>query len=278
MSEKIVGTDLLEAFAKIAPYLYLLFTQDIFVSITDTEKIIIFQPAKNFSIGVKNGDQLNEGTVAKMAMRERKTISTQIGKEVYGVPFKVKTEPIFDEDERVIGTIAIGTSIEDISKLQEIIKQFSQAFDQVNSGIQDIAYGSQNLAKVGERLSTKVFAARENVKKTEVIIQMIRKIADQTKLLGLNAAIEAARAGEIGRGFTVVAQEIKRLSEQSKTSTKEVKEVLDNITTAIDEINDQSQETSTISEEQSSATQEIAAATQELTAQLEALHSFIHKL
>ncbi len=278
MNKKIVGIDLLEAFAKITPYLYTLFNQDIFVSVTDTERIIVHQPAKTFSMGLKNGDQLKEGSVASIAMRERKTISAKMGKELYGVPFKATTEPVFDENERVIGSIVIGTSIEDISRLQEVIKQFSQAFDQVNTGIQDIAYGSQNIAKVGERLSTKVFDTRENVKKTEVIIQIIRRIADQTKLLGLNAAIEAARAGEIGRGFTVVAKEIRQLSEQSKNSAKEVKEVLDDISTAIDEINDQSQETSTISEEQSSATQEIAAATQELTAQLEVLRSFLNKL
>jgi len=201
-----------------------------------------------------------------------------VANEVYGVPFKAITEPIFDENHHIIGSVGVGISLENQNKLREVIEQFSASFQEVSSSIQDIAAGAENSAKISEKLAHSANETRDNVSKTDEIIQMIRAIADQTKLLGLNAAIEAARAGDSGRGFAVVAEEIRRLSEQSNSSAKEVNKILREIEQAIKTISDEIQESSAVSEEQSSATEQIAATMQELVAQLETLGEFLNLL
>lgn len=69
----------------------------------------------------------------------------------------------------------------------------------------------------------------DKIKSVNEITEVINNISEQTNLLALNAAIEAARAGEAGRGFSVVAEEIRKLAEQSKCSSEEITKVVENV-------------------------------------------------
>lgn len=123
----------------------------------------------------------------------------------------------------------------------------------------EMAEGGTVFAQNVDAIATAVSQLNENAQALAGINNLVSEVAAQTNLLGLNAAIEAARAGELGRGFGVVADEIRRLSTMVKDSAKQVHDKVREITGEIEHIQLAVQEGMAASEEQAAHLEELAA-------------------
>ncbi len=123
-----------------------------------------------------------------------------------------------------------------LGTMDDVGRQARQASEQADGGrgrLADMAATMQQLAVATGSISSKLGVIREKAGGINVVVTTITKVADQTNLLSINAAIEAEKAGEAGRGFLVVAREIRRLADQTAVATLDIDHMVRHMQSAV---------------------------------------------
>lgn len=244
-------------------YIKIISENQISIAIADREKFVYIDYCDELQLPTSIGDLVPNGGAIKEALDNNKTTIKVVPKEVYGKSFKSYAIPIEDNGE-VIGVFTAGKSLTKKLRVSNIATDLSASIGEISSAINNISCGVQELATMNEVLLKQSKRSNEVAENTKSIVEFIQGIAKQTNLLGLNAAIEAARAGDQGRGFGIVAQEIRKLSNSSNESINEIDKVIQEISSCIKDIDDKITKSNDISQNQSAAIEEITASISEL--------------
>jgi archaellum component FlaC len=273
----IVNSHILESFVKVLDQLPLLFEDEISFSLTDLNKFIAFKPSKNMSAFAKVGDPIPKDDILMKAIKNDRVYTITTDRSTTGFNIRVAAFPIKNEQGEIVGALSYGRSLKNSNEVLDLSKNLVAATSQIASTIEVINNQTRNIADINNDIQNKISLTLQESKKTDEVITLVNQIAAQTNLLGLNASIEAARAGESGRGFSIVASEIRKLSSTSKSSINQVNEILNTIKNSVAKIEQDINKTTDSSNIQAAAISEIAASIQALKETAELLEKLANR-
>jgi hypothetical protein len=258
------------------PLLRAYFGDETGLFVSDRERYLVSMDG-GVKLRIKVLDPVKPGSTARTTMQGDKKVSLRVPKEVYGLPYIGMGVPI-RADNKVIGSFVTTTPTENLEMLNTISGEMHEAIKAAVSGIASLAASAQQLAASSTELAGNTGAIENEIRNMDEIMDLIKDIASQTHLLGLNAAIEAARAGDLGRGFNVVAEEIRKLASRTQSSAKDVSGKLYSIKGKINAVLENILQVSAVAEEQSSTTQEVNSSMQKIEPVTEQLNQYAMNL
>lgn len=271
-------SEILKKYVELASFINDFTEDDLAVAISDREKVIKCIPGENVFLRVEEGAVLTKELALFQSMKQKKKITVFIPKEVHGEPMTATSIPITDEGGEIVGSIATVKSISDKEDLHDIIKNLANSLNGMTETTTQISASAEKIAHSGDEIITYVNSTINKTRETDQVVRFVQQVAKQTNLLGLNAAIEAARAGEAGRGFQVVAEEIRKLAISSNESVDKIASVLKEIQGGVTKIHQMVEKNGLLTQDQAAGTEEITAEINELSTLADKLNNFAHKL
>lgn len=216
----------LEKFLHVMPQIGAMFSADIGVAVTDREKYLLYKPGRKLDLKIIAGTPLKPGTAIVRAMNENRRVMVRGDKTTFGLPYIATAVPILDSTGSVVGGAVIIESVEQQDLLKEMAEKLADNTNTLASTAEEISAQTEEVSALSRTMLIAASQSQSRLQETDQVVGLIKSIAGQTNMLGLNAAIEAARVGEQGRGFGVVAEEIRKLATSTGDSIKQIETTL----------------------------------------------------
>jgi hypothetical protein len=240
---------------------------DFAISITDKSECVFTLNGKNIKAPLKIGS-VPEGPPKEglnQTLRENKVIDKLLTKEIHGIDMRVIQMPITNDEGEVIGSMGVTRSTEKIVEIQNTSEELMNSLEETSRVVADIASNAQSLSEKLSNIIEKTKKAESSIRESDEAVNLIQSISKQSNLLGLNASIESARAGEHGKGFSIVASEMRKLALMSGESSQKISTSLFDMRDAIQSILTAIQELGEIATNQAASVEEVNATVDQIT-------------
>ncbi|WP_240421733.1 methyl-accepting chemotaxis protein [Paenibacillus periandrae] len=243
--------------------------EDMYVVLKGTVNIFLEQNGSSIPVArLRQGDFFGEMSLLEGMPRSGTAIVDQASELV--MLSEDSFRKLMKEDIVLAWRVMKGLSSRIRSTNNELAKQIGNDLQEVSKLLHENAQGLSgsimHIAASAGEIDTNERQLAQQIKEVQVIskdigvmLEFIRNVATQTHILGLNAAIEAARSGEHGRGFGVIAEEIRKLSAQSKENAEKIADLTEQIVLNMDKITSSSENSAQRINEQADATNQMVA-------------------
>ncbi|EHQ88183.1 methyl-accepting chemotaxis protein [Desulfosporosinus youngiae] len=261
----------LDSFLEVADIIQNLYDTEVAVTLLDTEKVLAAYPGPRINLKLKPGDLFKtKGTAAYEALTTGRRIVKRVSKSVFGVPYVGIAQPII-ENGTTVGVISVSVSTEEYDNILTIGKEILTAVEEISATSENFSANAEELAATAKMMIEETNKVIADVKHTNNVTTRIGEISAQSNILSLNASIEAARAGEHGRGFSVVANEIGKLAESTKSSTREISSDLNRVKESVSSLIESIRQLSGVTDSQAISATELSHAILHITRMVEQL-------